>query len=102
MSNVVGENGKSFHSAQATSHALQPMQVVVSTSLQTSRSRCMPRPGEGPEWPEIISACNALRSGISLSSLACGTPGVSRPDLNVARGRARRPSLHRLNFFDLY
>ena len=43
---VVGVNGMSFHSTHATSQALQPMQVVVSTSLQTSNSRCSPVPGE--------------------------------------------------------
>jgi hypothetical protein len=32
---MVGWNGMSFHSTQATSHALQPMQVVVSINLQT-------------------------------------------------------------------
>ncbi len=61
-----GAKGMSFHSTQATSQALQPMQVVVSTSLQTSRSRCMPWPGEGLVWPEIISACRVLRSAILL------------------------------------
>src|SRR5450755_3173579 len=64
LSKVVSENGMSFHSTHATSHALQPMQVVVSTNLQTSRSRCMPRPGEGVVWPEIISVCSALRSAM--------------------------------------
>src|SRR5450755_3293047 len=54
----------SFHSTHATSQALHPMQVVVSTNLQTSRSRCIPRPGEGVEWPEISSVCSALRSAI--------------------------------------
>src|SRR5229473_1646794 len=75
----------SFHSTHATSQALQPMQVVVSTSLQTSRSRCMPWPAEDPEWPEIISACSALRSAIF------------HPRLLV-----ERPSLHGLSFFDLH
>src|SRR5207249_3223566 len=45
LSNVVGWNGMSFHSTHATSHALQPMQVVTSMYLQTSSSRCTPRPG---------------------------------------------------------
>src|SRR6185312_2232005 len=38
---------------QATSQALQPMQVVVSISLATSRSRFKPEPGTVPAWPEI-------------------------------------------------
>ena len=42
FSKTVVLNGMSFHSTHATSQALQPMQVVVSTSLQTSRSRCTP------------------------------------------------------------
>src|SRR5271154_5264503 len=67
------------------------MQVVVSTSLQTSRSRCMPWPAEEPEWPEIISACNALRSAIF------------RPH-SVRMGAPTRLCLvgPRLNFLDLY
>src|SRR5450432_347001 len=51
---MVGENGMLFHSTQATSHALQPIQVVVSISLQTSRSRCASLPGTEPAWPEIF------------------------------------------------
>jgi len=39
---------------QATSQALQPMQVVVSISLQTVSSRCVPSPGTLPAWPEIF------------------------------------------------
>src|SRR5208337_4775313 len=75
LSKVVGVNGMSFHSTQATSQALQPMQVVVSTSLQTSRSRCMPKPGEGLVWPEIITACSVLRSAINqLSVLSSQLP----------------------------
>ena len=35
----VSRNGSSFHSTQATSQALQPMQVVMSISLQTSARR---------------------------------------------------------------
>src|SRR5947199_7517657 len=38
---------------QATSQALQPMQVVVSISLATSNSRLRPTPGTGPGWAEI-------------------------------------------------
>ena len=52
----------SFHSTQATSHALQPIQIVVSISLQTSGSRCTSKPGEGPECPEICLICSVLRS----------------------------------------
>src|SRR5260370_39860576 len=44
-----------FHSRQATSHALQPMQVVVSMSLQTCSARFTPSPGTGPGWPEILT-----------------------------------------------
>src|SRR5271157_4619981 len=43
-----------FHSTQATSQALQPMHVVVSTSLHTCRSRCVSWPGMLPAWPEIF------------------------------------------------
>src|ERR1700687_1130855 len=43
-----------FHSTHATSHALQPMHVVVSTSLQTVSSRCVPAPGIVPGCPEIL------------------------------------------------
>src|SRR5205823_4026894 len=43
----------SFHSTHATSHALQPMQVVTSMYLQTSSSRWTPAPGTLPEWPEM-------------------------------------------------
>ena len=39
---------------QATSQALQPMQVVVSISLATCSWRCVPSPGGAPEWPEIF------------------------------------------------
>src|SRR5271165_2342833 len=62
---MVGWNGMSFHSTQATSHALQPMQVVVSMSLQSSSSRCMPSPATGPGWAEICWICSVLRSPIS-------------------------------------
>ena len=51
---MVGWNGMSFHSTQATSQALQPMQVVVSISLQSFSWRCVPSPGTGPGWPEIL------------------------------------------------
>src|SRR5260370_25343493 len=44
-----------FHSRQATSQALQPMQVVVSISLQTCSARFTPSPGAGPAWPEILT-----------------------------------------------
>src|SRR6266404_8193704 len=57
LSNVVCWNGMSFHSTHATSHALHPMQVVTSTYLQTSSSRCTPAPGTVPEWPEICLIC---------------------------------------------
>src|SRR6266852_6147568 len=90
LSKVVGENGKSFHSTHATSHALQPMQVVVSTSLQTSRSRCMPWPAEDPEWPEIISACSALRSAIS-DPHSLVERRASHPAFQFSAGRARAP-----------
>jgi hypothetical protein len=40
---------------QATSQALQPMQVVVSISLATSRSRLRPTAGVGPGWAEILT-----------------------------------------------
>jgi hypothetical protein len=39
---------------QATSQALQPMQVVVSMSLQTMGSRWVPSPGILPACPEIF------------------------------------------------
>src|SRR2546426_3631185 len=58
LSNVVCRNGMSFHSTQATSHALQPMHVVTSTYLQTSSSRWTPAPGTLPEWPEICLICS--------------------------------------------
>src|SRR5206468_1244610 len=45
LSKTVSPNGRSFHSMQATSQALQPMQVVVSMSLQTVYSRWVPSPG---------------------------------------------------------
>src|SRR6516162_7280055 len=54
----------SFHSTQATSQALQPMQVVVSISLHTVSCRCIPLPGTGPGWPEICWICNVVRSPI--------------------------------------
>src|SRR5215472_3648100 len=57
LSKTVEAKGRSFHSWQAISHALQPMQVVVSTILQTCfscASRSIPSPGAGPEWPEIL------------------------------------------------
>src|ERR1700730_16777000 len=101
LSKVVRLKGMSFHSTHATSHALQPMQVVVSTSLQTSRSRCMPWPAEDPEWPEIISVWSALRSAILHPHLLCGAPGVP-PGLPPAQDGRGRPSLHRLCFFDLH
>src|SRR5215469_843287 len=44
----------SFHSTQATSQALQPMHVVVSTSLHTVNSRCVPSPGIVPECADIF------------------------------------------------
>src|SRR6185295_6148156 len=47
----------SFHSTHATSHALQPMQVVTSMYLQTSSSRWTPRPGTLPACPEIDLIC---------------------------------------------
>src|ERR1700677_3333986 len=56
----------SFHSTHATSHALQPMQVVVSISLQTLSSRCVPSPGTGPAWAEICWIRNVPRSLIKL------------------------------------
>src|ERR1051325_1002549 len=48
----------SFHSTHATSQALQPMQVVTSMYLQTSSSRCAPRPGTLPLCPEIALICS--------------------------------------------
>src|SRR5215469_15108768 len=57
----------SFHSTQATSQALQPMQVVVSMSLQTSGWRCTPLPGVGPGWAEICWIWSVFRSAISAS-----------------------------------
>ena len=39
---------------QATSQALQPMQVVVSMSLQTVYSRWVSSPGTLPACPEIF------------------------------------------------
>src|SRR3954466_11107348 len=48
----------SFHSTHATSHALQPMHVVTSMYLQTSSSRCTPRPGTGPGCAEINLICS--------------------------------------------
>src|SRR5512143_1761778 len=48
----------SFHSTQATSHALQPMHVVTSMYLQTSSSRWTPAPGVVPECPEICLICS--------------------------------------------
>src|SRR5215469_7038456 len=44
----------SFHSTHATSQALQPMHVVVSTSLHTVNSRCVPSPGIVPECADIF------------------------------------------------
>src|SRR5260370_42251454 len=44
-----------FHSRQATSQALPPMQVVVSLSLQTCSARFTPSPGTGPACPEILT-----------------------------------------------
>src|SRR6266436_356772 len=55
LSKVVSANVYPFHSRQATSHALQPMQVVVSTSLQTCSARSTPAPGTVPAWPEIFT-----------------------------------------------
>src|SRR5213075_2244665 len=43
----------SFHSTQATSQALQPMQVVTSMYLQTSSWRWTPAPGTLPECAEM-------------------------------------------------
>ena len=57
LSKVVCWNGMSFHSTHATSHALQPMQVVTSMYLQTSSSRCTPRPGMLPGWAEMALIC---------------------------------------------
>src|SRR6266436_1833444 len=59
LSKVVSANVYPFHSRQATSHALQPMQVVVSTSLQTCSARSTPAPGTVPAWPEIFTICSA-------------------------------------------
>src|SRR5271166_1837451 len=55
----------SFHSTQATSHALHPMQVVVSMSLHTLSCRCVPSPATGPGWAEICWIRNVPRSPIS-------------------------------------
>src|SRR5215470_6946438 len=44
----------SFHSTHATSQALQPMHVVVSTNLQTVNSRWVPSPGIVPECADIF------------------------------------------------
>src|SRR5439155_14738229 len=48
----------SFHSTHATSHALQPMHVVTSMYLQTSSSRCTPRPGMLPGCAEMARICS--------------------------------------------
>src|SRR5256885_7611876 len=48
----------SFHSTHATSHALQPMQVVVSTSFATVYCRCVSSPGTLPAWPDIFCTRN--------------------------------------------
>src|SRR5438105_8221428 len=58
---VVCWNGYPFHSTHATSHALQPMQVVTSTSLQTPSPsvRLAPLPGDGPACPEIALTSSA-------------------------------------------
>src|SRR5579884_4306090 len=53
LSNEVSAYGRSFHSMQATSQALHPMQVVVSISLQTCSSLWVPSPGTGPACPEM-------------------------------------------------
>src|SRR6266436_2891117 len=58
LSKVVSANVYPFHSRHATSHALQPMQVVVSTSLQTCSARSTPAPGTVPAWPEIFTICS--------------------------------------------
>src|SRR6266850_529725 len=69
LSNVVSRNGMSFHSTHATSQALQPMQVVVSMSLQTSTSRCVPLPGTLPGCAEMARICNVFSSNIISASL---------------------------------
>ena len=51
---TVVSGGRSFHSWQATSHALQPMQVEVSTSLITVGSTRTP--GAGAEVAETRSS----------------------------------------------
>src|SRR5262245_64065269 len=49
----------SFHSTQATSHALQPMHVVTSMYLQTCSSRGTPWPGTLPyDWPDRSRICS--------------------------------------------
>src|SRR5260221_12244390 len=54
LPNSVTENGMSFHSTHATSHALQPMPVVVSISFATVNSRWVSSPGTLPAWPLIF------------------------------------------------
>src|SRR6476661_79196 len=74
LSKVVCWNGMSFHSTHATSHALHPMQVVTSMYLQTSSSRCTPRPGTVPECPEMLLICSVpVGIGHAFSSLTRNT-----------------------------
>src|SRR5260221_8905630 len=54
LPNSVAENGMSFHSTHATSHALHPMHVVVSISFATVNCRCVSSPGTLPAWPLIF------------------------------------------------
>src|SRR5208282_4711623 len=54
LSKTVAPKGRSFHSMQATSQALQPMQVVVSISLQTVSWRWVSSPGTVPACAEIF------------------------------------------------
>src|SRR6266446_8607016 len=75
----------SFHSTHATSHALQPMQVVTSMYLQTSSSRCTPSPGAAPVWPELNLICSLPVGMDQLLFNGAGAPPPARTDADARR-----------------
>src|SRR3981081_4277619 len=85
LAKVVCWNGMSFHSTQATSHALQPMQVVTSMYLQTSSSRWTPSPGVGTIWPELSLICSVPVGMCQLLFDGAGAPPPARTDADARR-----------------
>src|SRR5438093_705599 len=101
LSKVVSWNGMSFHSAHATSQALQPMHVVTSMYLQTSSSRCTPRPGMPPECPEmaLIWSVPVAMDRVTLSGAKLFQLHEESLELGRVRVRiddCRRQQVHRI------